>query len=77
MSGAITGIESYDRSLMMALTPIMTGMTVAASTVVLWMMLAVPLCITSTSAAKILIYPFGHCLNSHLLNAEKVGLRDR
>ena len=33
---------------------------------------AVTLCIGSSSSAKILVYPFGHCLTSHLLNAEKV-----
>ena len=58
----------------MALQYVMTSATVATSTAALLMMLTVPLCITSTSAAKILVYPFGHCLNSHLLVAEKVSL---
>lgn len=27
----------------------------------------------SADAGRVLIYPFGHCLNSHLLNAERLG----
>lgn len=27
-----------------------------------------------TDGSRILVYPFGHCLNSHLLNAEKVRI---
>jgi len=53
------------------MTRAMTAPTVAPSTVSLLMLLA-PFCISSASAAKVLVYPFGHCLNSHLLNAEKV-----
>ena len=45
----------------------------AHATLALLTLFAATLCITSTSAAKVLVYPFGHCLNSHLLNAEKVS----
>jgi len=51
---------------------IIVKMAMAHATVALLTTLAATLCISSTSAAKILVYPFGHCLNSHLLNAEKV-----
>jgi len=49
------------------------AMTGSTATLVGLMTLVATHCITSASAAKILIYPFGHCLNSHLLNAEKVS----
>ena len=43
------------------------------------LLLLTSVCCPSASAAKVLVYPFAHCLNSHLLVAEKVAtlLADR
>ena len=36
--------------------------------------LAFAVLFVTTQGGKVLLYPFGHCLNSHLLNFEKMAV---
>ena len=68
------GLSVVRRALMCAcrLKKVADNIRVNMESMLIFFFMIMGLC-AKTDGAKVLIYPFGHCLNSHLLNAEKLA----